>query len=592
MGAFFSFLSFIYTLSCRHFLSCRGTRHLKSLIRQHDKVGVFHFPFFIFYFSLFTFHFSRPSHAQSAKYLVLLKDKTGTPFTIDKPEAFLSKRALERRQRQGIKVTTQDLPVNPTYVNQIKQTGAKVWYSSRWLNATLVEATSGQLTALRALPAVKGIEFNRALANARLSAENQAKEGMGKLGTEALNYGASQNQIEMLGVNKMHDQGFTGKGMLVAVLDGGFNNSNTNPALKPIFDEKRVLATYDFVKNEASVYEDHFHGNNVFSIMAGFKEGSLIGPGYGASYVLLRTEDDDTETRLEEANWLFGAEYADSLGVDVINTSLGYSTFDNTADDYTYADMNGKTTLITRAADWAAGVGMVVVVSAGNEGSSPWKYISAPANANSVLAIGAVNSAKTLASFSSLGPSADGRVKPDVCARGVSTTLSNQSGIITAGNGTSYSAPLIAGLVAGFWESQRHLTAMQVIDCIRRAGDRFTAPTPQYGYGIPTFDAATKIAQEKYPLLGVSDWIKPASPFVFPNPVGEKAEVNVFWDAFFTNKNVNLTLLNATGQLLYQQSVTTNEPSTRLTLPQTLPNGIYFLKMNDNEHERVLKVIK
>jgi len=543
-------------------------------------------------FLLFIFHFSLSAQSQAAKYLVLLKDKTNTPFTVDTPEAFLSKRSIERRQRQGIKVTTRDLPVNPTYVTQIQQTGVKVWYSSRWLNAVLIEATAAQLTAVRNLTSVKGIEFNRALSNARLSAENDLKAGLGKYGTEALNYGASQNQIEMLGVNKMHDQGYTGKGMLVGILDGGFNNSNTNPTLKPIFDEKRVVATYDFVKKESSVYEDNFHGNNVFSIMASFREGALIGPAYGANFVLLRTEDDFTETRLEEANWLFGAEYADSLGVNVINTSLGYSTFDNPADDYTYADMNGKTTLITRAANWAAGVGMVVVVSAGNEGSSPWKYISAPADADSVLAIGAVNSAKILGSFSSVGPSADGRVKPDVCAKGVSTTLSNQSGVVTAGNGTSYSAPLIAGLVAGFWESQAHLTAMQVIDCIRRAGGRFTAPTSQYGYGIPTFEAATKIAQEKYPLLAVVDWTKPVEPFVFPNPLGENTSLQVYWGNAFVNKNINVTLIDATGRILMQQSILTNEVSTRIALPQVMPNGSYFLKLNDNEQERVLKVIK
>ncbi|MEZ4905473.1 MAG: S8 family peptidase [Spirosomataceae bacterium] len=220
------------------------------------------------------------------------------------------------------------------------------------------------------------------------------------------------------------------------------------------------------------------------------------------------------------------------------------------------------------------------------------KYISAPADADSVLAIGAVNSVKTLASFSSIGPSADGRVKPDVCARGVSTVLSNQSGVVTAGNGTSYSAPLIAGLVAGFWESKPHLTAMQVIDCIRRAGDRFTAPTPQYGYGIPTFEAATKIAQEKYPLLGVSDWTKPVAPFVFPNPLGENTSLQIYWNATFTNKDINITLVDASGRKIMQQSVRTYEPSSKIMLPNDLPSGSYFLKLNDNEDQRVLKVIK
>ncbi|MEZ4905471.1 MAG: hypothetical protein R2822_28745 [Spirosomataceae bacterium] len=190
-----------------------------------------HFWFFL----LFTFHISLSAQSQTAKYLVLLKDKTNTPFSIDKPEAFLSKRAIERRQRQGIKLTTRDLPVNPAYITQIQQTGAKIWYSSRWLNAVLIEATATQLTTVRNLSAVKGIEFNRALANARISAENDQKAGLGKYGTEALNYGASQNQIEMLGVNTMHDQGYTGQRTLVGILDGGFNNSHTNPCAKACF---------------------------------------------------------------------------------------------------------------------------------------------------------------------------------------------------------------------------------------------------------------------------------------------------------------------------------------------------------------------
>ncbi|WP_051211348.1 S8 family serine peptidase [Runella zeae] len=532
-------------------------------------------------------------HAQNAKYLVLLKDKNSSPFSVDKPSDFLSTRAIERRTRQGIKVTSRDLPVNPSYLTQIRQTGAKVWYSSRWLNAVLIEASTAQLASVRNLSFVKGLEFNRALANARISAESQLQATQRKFGTEALSYGASQNQIQMLGIDKMHDQNYDGAGMLIGIFDGGFRNSNTNPALKKIFDEKRVVNTYDFVKNEASVYEDDSHGHNVFTIMAGFQEGGLIGPAYGASYVLLRTEDAATETRLEEANWLFAAEYADSLGVDIINTSLGYSWgFDNPADDYLYSQMDGKTALITRAANWAAATGMLVVVAAGNEGNAPWRYISAPADADSVLAIGAVTSQKAITAFSSWGPTADGRVKPDVCAQGQLTVYSSFAGTITAGNGTSYSSPLIAGLVAAFWQSQPALTAAQVIDCIRRAGDRYSSPSPQYGYGIPTFEAATNVARTQYPIMsaGGDAYLRPQA-YIYPNPVGASSTLTVHWGQEFKNKKVEIQLVDVSGKVFLRQAFQTIEAETKLPLP-ILPSGSYFLKMNDNQRERVLKVIK
>ncbi|WP_428662662.1 S8 family serine peptidase [Runella sp.] len=562
-----------------------------SLLHTKFETGKLNLRTLFFYGLMACWLLVSTAQAQQAKYLVLLKDKTGTTYTVDKPEAFLTQRSIERRQRQNIPVKTRDLPVTPSYVTQIRQTGAKIWYTSRWLNAVLVEATAAQLTAIRALSFVSGIEFNKALSNARLSAENQSKTTNNKFGQESLDYGSSQNQIEMLGANVMHDRGYSGAGKLVAILDGGFQNSNTNPALKPIFDTKRVIGTYDFVKKETSVYEDDSHGNNVFSIMASYLPGSLIGPAFSASFLLLRSEDAATETRLEEANWLIAAEYADSLGADVISTSLGYNEFDNPADSYTYADMNGRTTLVTRAADWAVGTGMVVVASAGNEGSSAWKYIGAPADGDSVLAVGAVNSLRVAASFSSFGPSADGRVKPDVTARGQATTLSNQNGTVTTGNGTSYSAPLIAGLVTSFWQSQPHLTAMQVVDCIRRAGDRFSAPTPLYGYGIPTFENAVQVAKDRYPVTAIPDWTKPVDVFLYPNPMGVTSEVNIHWGTFFAGKNVYIRLIDTAGRVLYQQLATANEATTKITLPP-LTNGGYFLKLNDNQDERVLKVIK
>ncbi|MFN4147534.1 MAG: S8 family peptidase [Runella sp.] len=531
--------------------------------------------------------FQRIYAQNNAKYLVLLKDKANSPFSISNPKAFLSERSIARRLRQQISITTRDLPVSPSYISQIRQTGSKVWFTSRWLNAVLVEATPSQLHAVRQLSFVKGIEFNRPLANARLSAENQVQERHHKFGTEALEYGASLNQIQMLGIDKMHEQGHTGKGVWVAILDGGFRNSNTNIALKTLFDEKRVIGTYDFVRNETSVYEDDAHGNNVLSIMASLRPNALIGSAFGASYLLLRTEDAATETRLEEANWLFAAEYADSVGVDIINSSLGYYNFDNPADDYKYADMNGRTTLVTRAAAWAAAAGIVVVVSAGNEGNVAWRYITAPADADSILAVGAVNGAQIRTAFSSIGPTADGRVKPDLCAQGQATVLSNQFGNTTIGNGTSYSSPLIAGLAAGFWEAFPQLSAMQVIDCLRKAGDRFNAPTPEYGFGIPTFERAADIARRDYDYL----FQNADSTVVYPNPISVSTPLQIRWGKEFDKNNLSSTLYDISGKTWLYQQASTSQVISRLPLPSSLPAGIYFLKLNDNRRERVFKII-
>lgn len=530
---------------------------------------------------------SASTYAQ--KYLVLLKDKNGSTYSTDKPEAFLSKRAIERRTRQRLAILPRDLPVNENYVAQIRQTGAKVWYTSRWLNAVLVEAKAPQLDAVKALPFYRGLEFGRALSGARVSAERQINQ---KFGTEALDYGASQSQIQMLGVDKMHDQGFRGEGMLVGILDGGFQNSDKNTALSPLFTDKRVLSTFDFVKKETSVYEDDSHGNNVFSIMASFREGFLVGPAYRASYVLLRTEDVASETRLEEANWLFAAEYADSIGVDIINSSLGYNQFDNPDDDYTYADMNGRTTLITRAADWAAAVGMVAVISAGNEGNKPWRFIAAPADADSILAVGAVASNRTLGAFSSLGPSADGRIKPDVCAQGVSTVLSNQSSSVVTGNGTSYSSPLIAGLVAGFWQAFPQLTALQVIDCLRKAGHIYTTPNAQFGYGIPTFDKAAEVARREYLVTSITDEIPlpTSSSVVFPNPFSQLLNLRV--SAQLVGQLVEINLTDLTGRSYGQSQFRGTSNAFALNLAASLPTGLYFLQITSRDKTEVLKVVK
>lgn len=523
------------------------------------------------------------AQAQNRKYLVLLKDKTNSPYSISKPEQFLSQRAIQRRNRQGITVLEKDLPVNPAYLSALRQTGARIWFSSRWANAVLVETTEANLPIIRALPFVQGIEGNRSVGNARIgfaqSTSSQQQRKRGQVDDPSL-YGNSSEQLIQIGIDKMHAQGYRGEGMLVAILDAGFRNANQVPFLSQLFQENRVVGTYDFVRKESSVYEDDAHGLNVLSIMAGYLEKQLIGPAYKSSYLLLRTEDASTENPVEEANWLFGAEFADSSGVDIINSSLGYTTFDDPSQNHTYNELNGQTTLISKAARWASEAGMLVVVSAGNEGNDPWHYIGAPADADPILSIGAVDRTGVKAAFSSFGPTADGRIKPDLVAMGSGTTLGSPGGTVSAGSGTSFSAPLVAALAAGFWQANPRLTVQQVIACLRQSGSQFTKPDAELGYGIPNFERASALAAESYSLL------------IFPNPFTNADRLTVQWNEIPLNQTIDAMVTNSAGQVVWRQNYSSDRVANFSLQSLSLSPGLYFLTLSSNNTKRTVKLMK
>ncbi|MFC5407972.1 S8 family serine peptidase [Larkinella bovis] len=520
--------------------------------------------------------------AQNRKYLVLLKDKANTPYSISRPQQFLSPRAILRRDRQGLAVQEKDLPVNPAYVTALQQTGARIWFTSRWANAVLVETTETNLAAIRALPFVAGIESNRSIGNARIGYSQFASDPRSNKLEQAdpSLYGNASEQLLQIGVDKMHARGYHGEGMLVAILDAGFRNANQVPFLSYLFQENRVIGTYDFVRKETSVYEDDAHGLQVLSIMAGYQENKLVGPAYKASYLLLRTEDAATETPLEEVNWLLGAEYADSTGVDVINSSLGYTTFDDPTQNHTYNDLNGQTTLVSRAARWASEAGMLVVVSAGNEGNDPWRYMGAPADVATVLAIGAVDRNGNKAAFSSYGPTPDGRIKPDLVAQGAGTTLGSATGSISTGNGTSYSSPLVAALATGFWQANPRLTVAQVIECLRKSGSQFATPDNERGYGIPNFERASAIAAESYSLL------------IYPNPFTGADRLTVQWNEIPLNQVIDATLTNSAGQVVWRQNYSSDRAIHVSLQPLSLSPGLYFLTLSSPTTKRTVKLMK
>ena len=509
-----------------------------------------------------------------AKYLVTFKDKTNSPFSVSKPLEFLSQRSVNRRQKQNITVKTRDLPVNPSYISEIQKAGAKIWFTSRWMNAALIQTSEANLQTILKLPYVKGLEVNGTIddPNSRRARKVSKFE---ILDAQAFDYGKAKVQNEMIGVNIMHDLGYKGEGMMIAVLDAGFNNADKIPAFKPLFDEKRIVGTYDFVKKETSVYEDDGHGTSVLSCMGAFLEGTMIGSAPKASYLLLRSEDAPSEYIIEEANWLFAAEYADSVGVDLINSSLGYTTFDDTKTDHTYSQLDGNTTIAARAADWAAGVGIVCVISAGNDGTSAWKYIATPADADSVLTVGGVNNNKLYARFSSQGVPTDKRIKPDVVAMGESAAVIPPSGGVSTSSGTSFSSPILCGMVAGYWQANPTLTAMQVMENVRKSGSQADKPDKILGYGIPMLFKALAIQEE------VSSFYK-----VYPNPT--KAEITIEIDDFM-GKNYEATLMDISGRM-HQNETIKNRVKTISV--EKMPSGIYFLRVGNEEKSSVIKLIK
>jgi serine protease AprX len=415
-------------------------------------------------------------------FLIHFKDKSTSSYSLSLPEEFLSQQSIDRRANQNISLTEQDLPVSKIYILAISNTDFQVEYCSKWLNACLVEGDSSKLHSIRSLPFVSEIE------------PLDYPGGTNLHHTEAINlqYGSSAEQNTMLGIDQMHREGLTGKGKTIAILDGGFPNVDNISAFSHLVNNNNIVGTYNFPDHNQNVYKDHEHGTMVLSTLGAYWEEKIIGTAYEAQYLLLRTEDADLEDRKEEFYWLMGAEYADSAGADIISSSLGYNTFDRSFQNYTYQDLDGKTTLITRAAEWAFAKGILVVNSAGNEGQNSWKYILSPADGEHVLAVGAVTSNRNLFNSSSRGPSYDGRIKPDVMALGSGTTVLSKNGNVTYANGTSFAAPLITGFAANLWQKFPHFSNAELLELIKKSGDRANNPDNDFGYGIPSYKNVLK----------------------------------------------------------------------------------------------------
>jgi len=543
------------------------------------------------------------SFAQTVKtYLVVFKDKNNSTYSIDKPDEFLSEKSIARRQKQGIVINSRDLPVNATYINDVKSIGVTVVNHSKWMNALTISTNEeSKLESIKKLSFVKEIiltadpsaikihseKFEQSKNTQAISANNSSQKAVASL----LNYGPSFFQANQIGMDCMHDMGYMGQGMTVAVLDAGFFKADSLPAFDSIRMNNQILGCRDFVTGDTMVYEDYPHGMNVLSCMAANLPGQLVGTAPKAKYWLIRTEDAFTETLQEEVNWLVGAEFADSVGVDVINSSLGYSKFDGGIGDHYYSDMDGNSTIISNAADWAVSVGIFVTTSAGNSGGPPWYKITAPGDADSVLTIGAVDSAGVIAGFSSRGLTFDGRVKPNTCARGVQAVIAANFGGITTSGGTSFSSPITAGAVTCLWQANPSANILDLIYAIQSSATQALSPDSIQGFGIPNFCKADSILGY---ILSVDDLLvaDDNALSVYPNPF----DSNFMIEFYSTKKEtMRIELYDVAGRkiIAQQQAVFANTKNKfSLSDISTISKGVYTLRLISSDKTHFSKIIK
>lgn len=458
-------------------------------------------------------------------YRISLSDKNNSPYSISNPSVFLSQRALDKRARFNIAITEQDFPVNPQYIQQIKAIDAniQVLCTSKWMNTVTVYCPDSTKPAtISALPFVTNVlpvaDYDLQGMKKQLQTfennyvsivSNPAKDSMADL-----DYGEGYRQIALHNGHLLHKEGFLGNGMLIAVFDAGWAGVDTSIYFHPLFENGQILGTRDLIPGRHNVFEGHYHGTIVSSTMAILAEGTLVGTAPKANYFFIRSEHPLSEELIEEDFWAQAAEIADSLGADVINSSLGYTTFrDFPQGDFTYEDVDGVTSIASRAATILGQKGVVVCVSAGNEGTSPWYHIGHPADAFDILAVGAANVMGHIAGFSSRGPSYDGRVKPDITSVGVNTTCIWPDDRLGEADGTSLACPVAAGLCACLWQALPEKTASEIMQIVRESSSCYNNPNDSLGYGIPDFYAA----YQNHAHDGVPEHIIPTA-HIFPNP--------------------------------------------------------------------------
>ena len=513
---------------------------------------------------------------------IYLTDKQNVATAIANPLSILTQKAINRKNVHAVSIDERDVPVNETYITQLKNTvGITVLAKSKWFNAIHVRGSETDIKNLKStFSFIDHLDFADKNLNAPKKVQTKKKSKLESTLT-TFNYGSAANQIQMFKGDKLHLANYTGTGMTVAVLDAGFPNVNTMAAFQRLRNAGNLKGSYDFVNRNEDVYTNttSSHGTLVLSTMAGYVENQYVGTSPDASYYLFITEDAPNENPVEESFWVEAAERADSLGVDVINTSLGYTTYDNPNYSYTTSDMNGNTAFITRGANIAFEKGMLLVNSAGNSGSDSWVIDGAPADAAGVLSIGAVKPDGTYATFSSRGSNIQPTQKPDVVAQGQASFVITENDIITTANGTSFSSPIMTGGVVCLWQALPSLNNEQIMQLIRKSASQYNMPDYFLGFGIPNLETALNNGFDLVKLMENDVELK-----IYPNPASNKVYFTLNTDDIAT-----LYIFDVLGKLVFDTTVTYSSPSVDIS---TLSNGMYIVKLQSSNKSKTIKLIK
>ncbi|MGK0386096.1 MAG: serine protease AprX [Patiriisocius sp.] len=516
--------------------------------------------------------------------LIFFENKENVADALANPITILTQKAIDRKQLHNTPIDERDVPVNEDYITAIKNIpGITVFAKSKWMNCVYVRGLFETIEDLEDLSFVSQIEFADKSLNLgpivgglptdKFEIENQ-------ISRVVYDYGAATNQVEMISADFLHQQDFTGSDIDIAVLDSGFPGVLTNPAYETLRDEGRLLGVYNFITREATGDAPSSHGAKTFSDMGGFLDNEFVGTAPGASYYLYVTEDVGQENPVEEAWWVEALERVDSLGVRLVNTSLGYQDYDNPAYTHTYDDLDGFTTIAARGANHAFDKGMLLVTSAGNDGQS-FGFIATPADAAGCFSVGAVDADEVYAPFSSFGPNAGGLRKPDVMAQGVAAAVVDQNGAVDFNSGTSFSSPIMAGAIASLWQSRPQTTNAQLMQIVRESAHLFENPTDQMGYGIPNFETAFNALQ----LLTIEDQFLTLQFAMYPNP----AQDFVSFAIPSTIDSALVRVYTITGALVFSSEISQEQNTVDISI---LSAGMYVAMVASGSTQNSFKLIK